>query len=95
MRCCKWQWRKPVPPTNIGNEEPDDVDDDDEIILERLEEEMADDYSDEEEGEILHISQVTPPNTDRGMLKDQCLLPSNLKLHKITWHEIVKVAEIN
>ena len=69
MRCCKWQWRKPVPPTNIGNEEPDDVDDDDEIILERLEEEMADDYSDEEEGEILHISQVTPPNTDRGMLK--------------------------
>ena len=30
---------------------------------------MADDYSDEEEGEILHISQVTPPNTDRGMLK--------------------------
>ena len=27
---------------------------------------MADDYSDEEEGEILHIDQVTPPNTDRG-----------------------------
>ena len=31
-----WQWRKPVPPTNLGNEEPDDVDNDDEIILERL-----------------------------------------------------------
>ena len=64
LRASKWQWRKPIPPTNVGNEEPDQVDDDDEIILEKLEEEMADDYSDEEEGDILHINQVTPPRLD-------------------------------
>ena len=67
LRSCKWEWRKPIPPTSIGQEEPEEVEDDDEIILERLEEEMADDYSDEDEGDILHINQVTPPASDRDL----------------------------
>ena len=67
LRASKWRWRKPIPPTNVGNEEPDQVDDDDEIMLEKLEEEMADDYSDEEEGDILHINQVTPPRLDSNI----------------------------
>ena len=68
LRSNNWQWRKPVPPPDVGNEEPEQVDDDDEIILERLEEEMAEDYSDEDEADILHINQVTPPVTERGSL---------------------------
>ena len=58
MRSARWQWRRPVPPTNLGQEEPEDVVDEDEIILERLEEEMAEDYSDEDEADILHIDEV-------------------------------------
>ena len=66
LRTSNWEWRKPVPPTNVGSEDPEEVDDDDEIILERLEEEMADDYSEEDEADILHINQVTPPVSERG-----------------------------
>ena len=65
LRAVKWQWKKPIPPTSGGQEEPDDVDDEDEIILEKLEEEMAEDYSDEDEADILHINQVTPPTSAR------------------------------
>ena len=36
--------------------------------MERLEEEMAEDYSDEDEADILHINQVSPPVTERGSL---------------------------
>ena len=68
LRSGNWRWRKPVPPADVGGEEPEEVDDDDEIILERLEEEMAEDYSDEDEADILHINQVSPPVTERGSL---------------------------
>ena len=61
LRSCGWQWRRPIPPDTAGQQEPEEVEDEDEIILERLEEEMAEDYSDEDEADILHISQVTPP----------------------------------
>ena len=67
LRTSNWEWRKPVPPTSAGAEEPEEVDDDDEIILERLEEEMAEDYSEEDEADILHINQVTPPVSERAM----------------------------
>ena len=60
LRCSKWQWRRPVPPSNSGLEDLDDVESDDEIILEKLEEEMAEDYSDEDEADILNIDQVIP-----------------------------------
>ena len=65
LRTSNWEWRKPVPPSSAGAEEPEEVDDDDEIILERLEEEMAEDYSEEDEADILHINQVTPPVSER------------------------------
>ena len=58
LRSTKWQWRRPVPPSNSGLEDIDDVESDDEIILEKLEEEMAEDYSDEDEADILNIDQA-------------------------------------
>ena len=66
LRCSKWQWRRPVPPSNSGLEDLDDAESDDEIILERLEEEMAEDYSDEDEADILNIDQVFPQASWQG-----------------------------
>ena len=66
LRKSNWAWRRPVPPTTGGAEEPEEVDDDDEIILERLEEEMAEDYSEEDEADIPHIDQLTPPVSERA-----------------------------
>lgn len=47
-----------MPPSNSGLEDIDDMESDDEIILEKLEEEMAEDYSDEDEADILNIDQA-------------------------------------
>ena len=81
LRSANWEWRKPVAPPDVGSEDPEEVEDDDEIILERLEEEMADDYSDEDEADILHINQVTPPVSERGSLgPSRATRPENILL---------------
>ena len=80
LRSTKWQWRRPVPPSNTGLEDLDDVDSDDEIILEKLEEEMAEDYSDEDEADILNIDQVipTPRGHHHGLARPQDIMEASV-----------------
>ena len=73
-------WSKPIPPTETTGEEDEEVDDS-ELNLDKVEEEMAADYSDEEEEEILHIDDLQaalPGNAvaDLEMAKPSEILPS-------------------
>ena len=53
-----FKWNPPICPTNQGMDE-DDAEDDGEINLEKVEEEMADEYSEEDEADILHIDDLS------------------------------------
>eukprot|EP00095_Tigriopus_kingsejongensis_P002763 maker-scaffold845_size89356-snap-gene-0.15 protein:Tk02763 transcript:maker-scaffold845_size89356-snap-gene-0.15-mRNA-1 annotation:"intraflagellar transport protein 57 homolog" len=58
LRSTRFQWGKPIPPTE-NLEEEEDVKDEAELDLDRVEEEMAANYSDEEDDdEILHINDM-------------------------------------
>ena len=57
FRSTNFTWNKPIPPTETTGEEDEEVDDS-ELNLDKVEEEMAADYSDEEEEEILHIDDL-------------------------------------
>jgi len=57
LRSTNFTWNKPIPPTETTGEEDEEVDDS-ELNLDKVEEEMAADYSDEEEEEILHIDDL-------------------------------------
>lgn len=64
LRATNFTWGKPIPPTETTGEDDEEVDDA-ELNLDKVEEEMAADYSDEEEEEILHIDDlqsVLPPS---------------------------------
>ena len=56
-RSTNFSWGKPIPPNETAGEEEEEVDDS-ELNLDKVEEEMAADYSDEEEEEILHIDDL-------------------------------------
>jgi estrogen-related receptor beta like 1 len=57
LRSTSFTWGKPIPPTEAPGED-DEVEDDSELNLDKVEEEMAAEYSDEEEDEILHIDDL-------------------------------------
>ena len=81
-RATNFTWSKPIPPTETTNDDEEEVDDA-ELNLDKVEEEMAADYSDEEEDEILHIDDLQvvtlPGNTglDLEMAKPSQILASN------------------
>lgn len=54
LRSTHFTWGKPIPPTESTVEDDEELDDA-ELNLDKVEEEMAADYSEEEEEEILHI----------------------------------------
>ena len=54
LRSTHFTWGKPIPPTESSMEDDEELDDA-ELNLDKVEEEMAADYSEEEEEEILHI----------------------------------------
>ncbi|TRY72250.1 hypothetical protein TCAL_03146 [Tigriopus californicus] len=58
LRNTHFQWGKPIPPSEVADEE-EDLKDEAELDLDRVEEEMAGEYSDEEDDdEILHINDM-------------------------------------
>ena len=58
LRSTNFQWGRPVPPTEVAEDDEEDIDEA-ELNLDKVEEEMAADYSDEEEDEILHIDEFS------------------------------------
>ena len=57
LRSTHFSWGKPVAPTENAAEDEEEVDDA-ELNLDKVEEEMAAEYSEEEEEEILHIDDL-------------------------------------
>jgi estrogen-related receptor beta like 1 len=58
LRVTSFQWGRPMPPQEHA-EGDDEVDDEAELNLEKVEEEMAAEYSEEEEDEIFHIDELS------------------------------------
>ena len=54
LRATQFTWSQPVPPEEESRED-EEMEEDAEVFLDRVEEEMAGEYSDEEEEDILHI----------------------------------------
>lgn len=61
LKATKFVWNSPIPPRE---EEADDeeIDDDAEVDIDKVEEDMAGVYSEEEEGDILHIDDISNSN---------------------------------
>ena len=53
----KFHWNPPIPPSDDAPQD-EEMEDDAELLLERVEEEMAEEYSDEEDGDVLHIDEI-------------------------------------
>ena len=58
LRSINFQWGRPMPPQELAEDDEEDIDEA-ELNLDKVEEEMAADYSDEEEDEILHIDEFS------------------------------------
>ena len=58
LRSVNFQWGRPMPIQEAGDED-EDAEDDAELNLDKVEEEMAAEYSEEEEDEILHIDEFS------------------------------------
>ena len=54
LRATRFTWSQPVPPEEESRED-EEMEEEAEVFLDRVEEEMAGEYSDEEEEDILHI----------------------------------------
>ena len=58
LKAVRFEWCAPVPPRE-AEEEDEEIDDDEaEVDIDRVEEDMAGDYSEEEEEDIVHINDV-------------------------------------
>ena len=58
LKAVRFEWRAPLPPRELQEEEEEMEEDEAEVDIERVEEDMAGDYSEEEEEDILHINDV-------------------------------------
>eukprot|EP00092_Neocalanus_flemingeri_P056720 GFUD01067275.1.p1 GENE.GFUD01067275.1~~GFUD01067275.1.p1 ORF type:complete len:422 (+),score=168.02 GFUD01067275.1:104-1369(+) len=66
LRAAQFAWNTPIPPDEEGQED-EEIEDDAEVNLDRVEEDMAAEYSEEEEGDILHIDDLSNyPEKERG-----------------------------
>ena len=66
LRSAQFAWNTPVPPDEEGQED-EEIEDDAEVNLDKVEEDMAAEYSEEEEGDILHIDDLANyPVKERG-----------------------------
>ena len=58
LKSIKFEWKHPIIPSEDGAED-DEVDDEDaEVDIDRMEEDMAAEYSDEEEEDVMHIDDI-------------------------------------
>ena len=57
LRAANFSWEAPVPPEE-GRRDEEELDEEAELLLDRVEEDMADEYSEEEEEDILHIDDL-------------------------------------
>ena len=74
LKTVKFIWNTPIPPREEDAED-EEIDDDAEVDIEKVEEDMAGVYSEEEEGDILHIDDISNsnykmPETDIGVMKN-------------------------
>ncbi len=58
LKATSFTWQQLIPPIDNSNEDDGPVEDEAELNLDRVEEEMAAEYSDEDEEEILHINEL-------------------------------------
>lgn len=61
LKAVKFVWNSPIPPREEDVED-EEIDDDAEVDIDRVEEDMAGVYSEEEEGDILHIDDISNSN---------------------------------
>ena len=59
MKAVGFKWKSPIPPDDEENED-EEVEEDMEVDMDKVEETMAGHYSEEEEGDILHIDEYSP-----------------------------------
>ena len=65
LRSINFQWGRPMPPQEVAEDEEEEIDEA-ELNLDKVEEEMAAEYSDEEEDEILHIDEFSAIMNNAG-----------------------------
>ena len=58
LRSINFEWHSPIAPMNEDNDDDEIEDEDAEVDIDRVEEDMAGDYSEEEEEDILHIDEI-------------------------------------
>nr|CAD7400041.1 unnamed protein product [Timema cristinae] len=64
LKSTSFLWHKPEPPVELDHEEDVPVEDESELLLERVEEDMAADYSDDEEETLLRIEDLAIQNIE-------------------------------
>ena len=64
LKAVRFEWCAPLPPRETQEEDQEMEDDEAEVDIERVEEDMAGDYSEEEEEDILHINDVVAGRKD-------------------------------
>jgi estrogen-related receptor beta like 1 len=69
LKSTNFAWKKPEPFVEVEQED-DEVEDESELILEKVEEEMAAEISDEEEENLLHIDDLQNLRTGNKTLSD-------------------------
>jgi len=57
LKAAQFHWSSPIPPSDDLPQD-EEMEDDAELLLERVEEEMAEEYSEEEDGDVLHIDEL-------------------------------------
>ena len=95
LRSNKFQWGHPSPPIELNSDNEDEIDDEAELNLDRVEEDMAADYSEEEEEEILHINEINAliPGTISDSHRPDHILESNTNSDE--WKiEVEKIAPL-
>ena len=58
LQAVNFEWRTPLPPIEDGNDDEEIEEEDAEVDIDRVEEDMAGVYSEEEEEDVLHIDDI-------------------------------------
>ena len=70
LKATGFKWKSPIPPNDDDDDEDEEVEDDMEVDLDKVEETMAGHYSDEDEGDVLHIDEYSPTLPIGGATED-------------------------
>ena len=63
LRSVNFEWKTPVPPIEDANDDEEIDEEDAEVDIDRVEEDMLGVYSEEEEGDVLHIDDIIDKNS--------------------------------